>query len=223
MSIRNRMGLGAIALAALMAAGCADTGPTETLNPADAHFAHVPGGPPGAELGTTPGWFKGERVTFFYNKEFECFNPPSSDAMSGCVLGEEAAMAPRGGNDPVLYVITPLGFRPSNEATLHCPVAGDCINHPDDIDVSRVFPDLGVIPLPAHSHIIDVKRGGWWKIEVNGVFDQATWDEIVAEPSLAKIRELQAQERVTPDIDTNLFLFFNVMPENNRRGGPFNR
>jgi hypothetical protein len=233
MITRNRFGFGTAAFAMLFAAGCADAGPTGTdaLLAEDAHFARHgsgPMGPPNADLGTTPGWLKGETVTFLYNKDYECFNPPASDAASGCLLGEEAAMPPRGGNDPVLYVLTPL-FTPSGDLNLHCPTAGNCINHPGDIDVSPVQDVLesvlgtipSVIPLPAHSHVIDVQRGGWWEIEVNGVLTQAAWDAIAREKTLAEVRRQQALGTVTGDIDTNLFLFFNVMKQNSNRGGPF--
>jgi len=230
MNVR-KFGFGTAAVAVLIAAGCADGGPTDALAPAEAHFARhgsAPMGPPNADLGTTPGWLKGETVTFLYNKEFECFNPPSSDAESGCLLGEAAAKAPRGGNDPVLYVLTPL-FAPARDLNLHCPTAGDCINHPGDIDVSPVQallesvlgPIPSVIPLPAHSHVIDVQRGGWWEIEVNGVLTQEAWDAIAREKTLAEVRVQQALGTVTGDIDTNMFLFFNVMKQNDRRGGPF--
>jgi hypothetical protein len=213
------MGRGALALAAMMAAGCGDATGVDGVD-ASAKRAGAPSSST-AMHGTTPGWYRGQTVTFLYNKPYDCPTPPMGVAASGCVLGEETAMPPRGGNDPVLYVITPLGFRPSNAASLHCPVAGDCINHPDDIDVSRIFPDLGAIPLPAHSHIVDEKRGGWWEIEVVGGTDEATWNEITATPSLDKIRQLQTAARVTGDIPTNLFLFFSVQGNNARTGGPF--
>jgi hypothetical protein len=215
-----------VALAVLFTAGCAETGPTETaLSSADAHFAHAAMGPTGAEVGTTAGWFRGEVVTFLYNQDFQRPLPLADGTEAGsdsnCVLGAEAARPPRGGNDPVAYVTVPL-FEDTEGITLHCPVAGDCINHPSTIDLSRVFgPDTKNAALPAHSHVIDVKRGGWWVVEVNGVFTREAWDAIEREKSLAEIRRQQAMETVTPDLDTNLFLFFNVMNKNERRGGPF--
>lgn len=163
------------------------------------------------EFGTTPGWFRGELVEFSYSKEFFCRQPPSSQAVSGCAMGAEPETAPRPGEVPVLYVMTPLGFRPE-EATLHCPVVGECINHPSTLDASRVLgPGTEEIPLPAHSHIVDELQGNWWEIEVIGVPDPAIWGEIVQNPSLEHVRELQAAgEGITGDIPTNLFLFFNV-------------
>ncbi|CAN5841100.1 hypothetical protein BH23GEM9_BH23GEM9_03600 [soil metagenome] len=224
---RSRLTSGlTIAVAAMVATACTEAGPLETLD-GDAHFSHLDGAS-GAEMGTTPGWYKGKVVTFLYNKEYECINPPASMAQSGCLLGEEAARSPRGGNDPVLYVLTPL-FTPSKDLNLHCPTAGECINHPGDIDITPVQAVLEsvlgplprVIPLPAHSHVVDTQRGGWWKIEVNGVLTEAAWDAIAAAKSLDEVRVQQAAGTVTGDIDTNMFLFFNVLQPNANRGGPF--
>ena len=86
---------------------------------------------------------------------------------------------PRGGNIPVVYVMTPL-FAPA-PANLHFPVAGSCINHPSTIDLSRVFgPGTENAALPPHSHIVDEKAGGWWEIEVVGVTDPAVWQQVEA-------------------------------------------
>lgn len=211
----------ALALSTFLVVGCSESSPEATTGLMDAapSFAHNKQG--GAAIGTTLGWFDGETVEFFYNKDFFCRSAPVSDAPSGCTLGEEPTVNPRGGNIPVLYVVTPIGFTPSQQ--LQCPDEA-CINHPTTLDVTPVqtvlesvlgpLPANGVIPTPAHSHIVESRQGGWWEIEVNGVFDQATWDEIEEAKSLDKIRELQAQQRVTADIPTNLFLFFNVRPLN---------
>lgn len=166
----------------------------------------------GAEKGTTAGWLDGREVTFKYPKDFFCKEAPSSGADSGCALGAEPETFPRNGAGiPVVYVMTPLGFRP-DEGTLHCPVVGECINHPSTIDVSRIF-GAGTenFALPAHSHIVDVAKGGWWEIEVIGVTDPAIWAEVVEGKSLDRVRELQeAGVGITGDIPSNLFLFFNV-------------
>jgi hypothetical protein len=168
----------------------------------------------GDDKGFTGGWYDGRTVDFFYNKDFFCKEPPTSAADSDCQIGAEPEVAPRGGNIPVLYVMTPLGFRPA-ESTLQCPEIGNCINHPSDLDVTRVFGETNggptVIPLPAHSHIVDVDQGGWWEIEVIGVTDPAIWDEIAAAKDLETVRELQAAgSGITGDIPSNLYLFFDV-------------
>src|SRR6185312_4723563 len=105
----------------------------------------------GASSGTTLGWDNGMTVTFFYTKEFFCRQPPSSGAPSQCEVGADGTVDPRPGKSPVLYVMTPIGFRPP-DATLHCPIVGSCINHPSTIDLSRVFgAGFADVPLPAHS------------------------------------------------------------------------
>ena len=164
-----------------------------------------------ADKGFTDGWLDGRTVKFFYNKEFFCKEPPTSGATSDCEAGAAAQVAPRPGNIPVLYVMTPLGFRP-DASTLQCPEVGSCINHPSTIDVSRLFgPGTENIPLPAHSHIVDVARGGWWEIEVIGVTDPEIWAQIVAGKDLDTVRDLQAAGKgITGDIPTNLYLVFAV-------------
>jgi hypothetical protein len=177
----------------------------------------------GAEVGFTDGWQNGKTVSFFYTKNFFCAAPPTSGAPSGCEIGEDGSVDPRPGKIPVLYVMTPIGFRPP-DATLHCPIVGFCIDHPSTIDLSRVFgPSKADVPLPAHSHIIDSDlpesqanggEAGWWEIEVIGVTDPAVWNQIVAGKSLATVRALQAQGNgITGDIRSNSYLFFDVRPK----------
>jgi hypothetical protein len=166
-----------------------------------------------ATVGTTEGWLNGKTVTFLYTRPYSCGQPPASGADSGCEVGADAQSAPIGNPDvPELWVVVPLGFTPP-AGTLQCPVAGDCINHPHDVDLSRVF-GAGAedVPLPAHSHVIDDLQGGWWKTFVVGVTTQEAWDRVVAGRDLATVRELQQEGLATGDIPSNLFVFFNVLP-----------
>ena len=213
-AIRSLAASAAVALAAFGAGACAESAtPTQPAS----HDAHLSSGRGhmGADVGTTGGWSDGKTVTFFYNKPFFCEEPPVSGADSDCEVGEEAMTAPRGGPIPVLYVMTPIGFTP-DASTLQCPVAGSCINHPSTLDLSRVFPGATNVPLPPHSHIIgedgrNNPNGGWWEIEVVGVTDPAVWAQVVEGKSLARVRELQrAGVGITPDIPSNLYLFFGV-------------
>jgi hypothetical protein len=169
-------------------------------------------------LGSTPSWFNGDVVQLDYTAQFECKNPPAAGSASGCEMGDEAQTMPAASTAiPVLYVMVPLGFKPP-DSTLHCPTAGNCVTHPHDIDVSRVFgPGTEMNPLPPHSHIIiDAMNHVTtpWSLEVIGVKDEATWDNIVATQNLAQVRLLQLSdpdnEHLTDDIPTNIFLFFKV-------------
>jgi hypothetical protein len=169
-------------------------------------------------LGSTPSWFDGDVVQLDYTAQFECKNPPAAGSASGCEMGDEAQTMPAASTAiPVLYVMVPLGFTPP-DSTLHCPTAGNCVAHPHDIDVSRVFgPGTEMNPLPPHSHIIiDAMNHVTtpWSLEVIGVKDEATWDNIVATQNLAQVRLLQLGDpdnrHLTDDIPTNIFLFFKV-------------
>jgi len=169
-------------------------------------------------LGSTPAWFNGDVVQLDYTAQFQCKNPPSAGSTSGCELGADAeTMPPANTAIPVLYVMTPMGFRPA-DSTLHCPTAGNCVTHPSDVDLSRVFgAGTEKTPLPPHSHIIIDAMNHMttpWVIEVIGVKDEATWDTIVATQNLAQVRLMQSQDpenkHLTDDIPTNIFLFFRV-------------
>jgi hypothetical protein len=179
-----------------------------------AHGLAAHQGAAGNAHGFTGGWLNGQTVQFFYTRDFFCEPPPSIGAPSQCEVGEDGGTDPRPGKIPTLFVMTPLGFRP-DASTLHCPIVGNCINHPSTIDLSRIGGPRDA-PLPAHSHIIDEMHGGWWELVVIGVKTQDVWDQIVAGKSLATVRTLQASDpsgtTITGDIPTNTYLFFNVRP-----------
>jgi hypothetical protein len=169
-------------------------------------------------LGSTPGWFNGDVVQFDYTKQFECKTPPTAGSTSGCELGDTAQMMPSHTTSiPVLYVMVPLGFAP-DPSTLHCPIAGNCVAHPKDLDLSRVFgAGTEKAPLAPHSHIIiDLANHNDtpWDLEVIGVKDPGTWATIVATQNLSEVRLLQladpGENKITSDIPTNVFLFFKV-------------
>jgi hypothetical protein len=171
--------------------------------------------PSGTVLGSTEGWLNGRTVTFLYTRDYFCRQPPSSAAASGCEVGAAAEIKPVGNPDiPELWVLVPIGFQ-VDSATLQCPVAGNCVGHPHDVDLSRVFPGASDVPTPAHSHIIDDLQGGWWETYVVGILTPQAWDRITGPDgrSLSVLRELQAEQQATPDIPSNLYLFFQVLPE----------
>jgi len=215
------LSLAALLAATSIAVGCADQrSPSEPSSRQTSVSASAHGG---AAVGFTDGWENGTTVSFFYTKNFFCAEPPSSGAPTQCEVGEDGSIDPRPGKIPVLYVMTPTGFTP-DISTLHCPIPGNCIDHPSTIDLSRVFgPGFADVPLPAHSHIIDSQlaesqanggQAGWWEIEVIGVSSPAVWDRIVAGKSLATVRALQAEGvGITGDIRSNSYLFFDVRPK----------
>jgi hypothetical protein len=213
--------LSALCAIASIVAGCSDQrSPSEPSSSQTSAVADAHGG---ASVGFTDGWENGTTVSFFYTKNFFCAEPPESGAPTQCEIGEDGTVDPRPGKIPVLYVMTPTGFTP-DASTLQCPIAGNCINHPSTIDLSRVFgPGFADVPLPAHSHIIDSDlpesranggQAGWWEIEVIGVSSPSVWDQIVAGKSLATVRALQAAGvGITGDIPSNAYLFFSVRPK----------
>jgi hypothetical protein len=200
--MHNRSFTLAVAIVAATVAACGDT--TSPTSP--------------TVLGSTPSWFDGDVVQLDLSADFQCKNPPTAGSVSGCEMGDEAQTMPAANTAiPVLYVIAPLGFTPP-DSTLHCPTAGSCVAHPPDIDVSRVF-GAGTEHnlLPPHSHIIIDPMNHVttpWSLEVIGVKDRATWDNIVATQNLAQVRLLQLNDpnetHITGDIPTNIFLFFKV-------------
>lgn len=165
-----------------------------------------------AVAGDTLGWFAGKTVDLHYTKSFFCKTPPASKASSNCELGVDFTKKPSRHFDP-LYVLVPLGFTPGVR-TLQCPEAGNCVDHPHTIDLSRVLgAGTGNALLPAHSHVIsDLNHGApeWWDVEVVGVTKQSSWNAIVDGKNLRTVRMLQKHKSsgVTADIPTNLFLYF---------------
>jgi hypothetical protein len=205
---------------ALLVASCSDARSPTQLHPGlmAPAFQQTQNAVDDAAFGFTAGWLRGQTVQFFYHKQFFCRTPVADGnpvgSATACEAGSDGTVDPRLGSIPILYVMTPLGFRPA-DATLQCPIVGQCINHPSTIDLSRLFgPGAANAPLPAHSHIVDQVEGNWWELHVIGVKDPATWDQIVAGKSLATVRTLQAADptgaKITPEILTNVYLFFDV-------------
>jgi hypothetical protein len=166
--------------------------------------------------GSTAGWLNGRTVEFIYSKNFYCASPPSSGAPGFCEAGANAFFAPVTGQVDPLYVVAPIGFTPP-ASTLHCPIAGHCVDHPHDIDLSRVFGSTAAdATLPPHSHVVTTANAGvaeWWRVIVVGVTSETAWDSIVSGKSIAAVRACQASGACTKDIASNLFLYFAVKPQ----------
>ena len=165
--------------------------------------------------GSTAGWLNGRTVQFNYSKNFYCASPPSSGAPGFCEAGANANFAPVTGQIDPLYVVVPIGFTPAT-STLQCPIAGACVDHPHDIDLSRVFGSTAADTLlPPHSHVVTTANAGvaeWWRIIVVGVTSQTAWDSIVNGKSITAVNACQASAACTKDIASNLFLYFAVKP-----------
>lgn len=156
-------------------------------------------------------WLDGQQVQLRYTRSYFCEEPPASAAPSGCEIGALPEDFPRGGPIPVIYAIAPVGFTPTNPATLHCPGEPLCPNHPPMIDVTRLnIPNVSIVARAPHSHIITSRQAGWHRTVNIRVLNSAAWDQIVASPSLETVRRLQATlpGQISGDNPTNIFFFF---------------
>jgi len=99
---------------------------------------------------------------------------------------------------------------------LHCAPANVavCFDHPATINV----PGLGNVPLPGHDHLISTWAAGqdiWWNVAVDLVFNQSVFPDLNATHGITSLSELlkqQALGTVSPDLNTDLFLNFRVLP-----------
>ena len=208
---RRRLGLVATVIAGLMIAS-ASVG-TAALA-AGSGSAVLP-----VSSATTPAWSNGKTVSIQYPQNFFCDTSVAAGASSGCEVGTAANVGPVGNaNRSVLFVLVPLFANPSPAPM--CAEA-NCPNHPLTVDLSRIAGALGVatpdalanVPLPAHSHILDGNAGGWWQVKVVAVTNQAAWSQLAAGKSQAVMDALIATpgSGVLGPIETNLYLFFNVV------------
>jgi hypothetical protein len=182
------------------------------------------GGDDCINIGFTEAWLNGQTVDLEYSHDFFCAQPPSSGATSQCEGGAAPQVNPPSG--PVvspLRTVTPQGFTPP-ESTLQCPIAGQCIDHPHTIDLSRLFGSSSSnATLPPHSHILvddESFQSAWWPVVVVGVKNLGAWDKIVAAKSEAAVQACQAAGKCTADIPTNTFLFFQVLGPGGSPQGP---
>src|SRR5258705_227020 len=118
------------------------------------------------DIGFTDAWFDGQTVQLGYSHKFFCASPPATFAFSRCEAGKAATVPPPSG--PVVsnvYLLIPVGFSPP-ASTLHCPVPGHCIDHPETMDLMRLTGFRGArATLPAHSLVIEDQeafQSTWW-------------------------------------------------------------
>ena len=175
-------------------------------------------------IGFTEAWLNGQTVDLEYSHDFFCQQPPSSGASSQCEVGAGAQTNPPSGSvvSPIRTVV-PQGFTPP-DSTLQCPVAGQCIDHPHDIDLSRLFGSSSSdVALPPHSHILiddESFQSTWWPVVVVGVKNISAWNKIVKAKSETAVQACQAAGNCTPDIPSNGFLFFQVLGPGASPQGP---
>jgi hypothetical protein len=179
---------------------------------AGAAFAASPSTVKPVSSATTAAWVNGKTVTIQYAQNYFCDTTVAAGASSGCEVGTAANVGPvANANRSTLYVLVPL-FGADSTTQLQCPVAGNCVNHPMNLDLSRVFGATAAsVALPAHSHILDGPAGGWWDIKVVGVLTQASWNTIQAGKDQATMFNVIAAKGAVGPIPSNLYLFFNVV------------
>ncbi len=198
-------------------------------------FTHDPmrydctlGGPDCQGVGVTHGWYsapgstRGTNVDFLYTARSYCDRAISSHAPTGCEAGAAAKKLPPGATsqDP-LYIIVPLGFSP---AGLQCYAPGRCIDHPGNMDLSRLASTLGKspqslydAPLSPHDHIITNRNNNlpeWWNVNVIGVTSLASYNQIAAsQGSMSVVKALESNKAagVTAPVPTNVFLYFQTL------------
>jgi hypothetical protein len=179
------------------------------------------------EYGMTKSFFNGGTVSFTYSKGYYCDKSVTSGASSGCEAGATYKVPPASSFDP-LYITVPLGFTVPM-ASMECPAALVCVDHPGTIDLSRLEPDLKALyptmtaaqltaalknsATPGHEHFITTQNGGkaeWWDVKVIGVTSLAEWNAINAHKSFTYLNQQVNAKKTTPIIPTNLFLYFSV-------------
>jgi hypothetical protein len=170
----------------------------------------------GDAKGYISGWLDGETMSLRYTRLYFCAEPPESAVESNCEIGAGPTVAPRSGPIPKIYALAPAGFQPDPE-TLHCKGGTLCLNHPPMLDVSRLNLPVSTVTAPAHSHIIADRQAGWHHTVNIRVPNLTLWNEIAAAKSLTKVRQLQRDGLLGPDIPTNVYFFLEVQQANPSR------
>jgi hypothetical protein len=174
-------------------------------------------------IGFTDAWLEGATVQLGYSHAFFCRQPPTSGAVSHCEAGEEAGIAPPNLVVSEIYELVPLGFSPPG-STLHCPIPGRCIDHPQTIDLSRVLGwGTANATFPRHSIVLEEDesfQSTWWPLVLIGVKNLQAWNAIATAKSIGAVEACQDAGNCTPDVDTNAFIFFQVLGPGMSPEGP---
>ena len=163
------------------------------------------------------GWLDGKQVRLRYTREYYCDEPRGASPSSYCELGTPPVDFARPGEMPILYALSPVGISP-DPATVHCPGGVVCPNHPATIDVPPLGDAWTNVSAPAHSHLLTERTAGWHRTVSIRVTSLDVWNQIVANPTLATVRALQANPLyggaqpalISQDIPTNIFFFIEI-------------
>ena len=136
--------------------------------------------------------------------------------------GVASARSPQSG--PVvsnIYVLIPLGFSPP-ETTLQC--GARCIDQPRTMDLSQAFSGMGAdAVLGSRSFVIEEAesfQSTWWPVVLVGVNNLDAWNTIVAAKTITAVDDCQTNGGCLPEVETNAFLFFQVLGPGMSPQGP---
>ena len=198
-----------------------------TLGVAPASGAPLPcrdGGDDCLHIGFTDAWFDGNVVQLEYSHPFFCAQGQDDNGDSACTAGSPATVLPPSG--PVVsnvYLLIPVGFSPPAD-TLHCPVRGHCIDNPRTIDLSHSVPrGSSEAVLPPHSFVIEDQeafQSTWWPVVLVFVKNLDAWNTIAAAKNIDAVDACQASGGCFEEVDTNAFLFFQVLGPGMSPQGP---
>jgi len=179
------------------------------------------GGPNCLNIGFTNAWLNGKTVQLEYSHSFFCAQPPESEARSKCEAGEAAKVSPPSLVVSNIYVLIPRGFRAPG-STLHCGVR--CIDQPRTMDLSRVFnSDSEEAVLPARSFVIEEDesfQSTWWPVVLVFVKNLNAWNTIAMAKTIDSVDACQVNGGCLPEVETNAFLFFQVLGPGMSPQGP---
>ena len=180
------------------------------------------GGADCSRIGFTDAWFDGGTVQLEYSHRFFCAEPPASGAATNCVAGQPATVMPPSG--PVvsdIYMLVPMGFSPPG-SSLQCGTR--CIDQPRTMDMSHVLGGLGSnATLPPRSFVIEDAesfQSTWWPVVLVGVKTLDAWHTIVNAKTIEAVDACQKNGGCFPEVDTNAFLFFQVLGPGMSPTGP---
>ncbi len=173
-------------------------------------------------IGFTDAWFDGGTVQLEYSHRFFCDRSQPSGAETDCEAGKVAAIPPSSG--PVVsnvYLLIPLGFSPPG-STLQC--GARCIDQPRTMDLSHAFHGMGsnAVIGPRSFVIEDPEsfQSTWWPVVLVGVKNLTAWNTIVAAKNIAAVDGCQTNGGCKPEVETNAFVFFQVLGPGMSPQGP---